>query len=143
MSTTRGCFGIIKAKAVGATSAASAIGELRSYSQEESSEQIDASAMGTCTKKFQAGAKATALNFTAWWSTATADLQSLLAIGSELSLELYPGGDASGATYYKTGNATGSGAVILNKTIGGEVDGLVELSVGSNVNGEMTATSVP
>jgi hypothetical protein len=143
MAVTRGCFGVVKAKAVGATSAANAIGELSAWSFEETAEQIDASSLGTCTKSFVAGAKSTTGNFECHWTTATGDYQTLFVIGDELALEIYPGGTGSGNTYYKTGNAIGSGAIMTSISRGAGVDDIVNSNYGFTVNGELTATAVP
>jgi len=143
MAVTRGCFGVVKAKAVGATSSTNAIGELKAWSFEETADQIDASELGTCTKKFVAGAKATSGSFECHWTTATGDYQTLFTIGDELNLEIYPGGTGSGQTFYKTGNTVGTGAIMTSISRGGGVDDIVNSNYGFTVNGELTATAVP
>ena len=142
MATTKGCLGRIQ-MATTATGAAAATGmaELRDWSYEETSEQIDVSAMGDCTKKFDAGAKATSGSITAWWDPTDTTGQGVLVVGNTVFLEIYPGGTGSGKTFYKT---PAGGAVITSVSReGGGVDGTVGSTFGFTVNGSLTATSVP
>ena len=143
MAATRGCYGVIKVKAVGATSSALTIGQIKEWSNEETAEQVDTSSIGTCTKTFQAGAVGTNGSFSAYWSQSTGDNHALLAVGNENYFEIYPAGTGSGNTYYKTGNTTGNGAVITSVSRSGSVDGMVESQIGYVVNGGLTATAVP
>jgi len=142
MSVTRGCSGVIKGKANGATGAAATVNEVKNWSYEENAEQEDASSIGTCTKKFEAGAKETTGNIEAHWSPGASDNQDIFSVGVKVDLELYPGGAAtgSGLVYYKT--PTG-GATITSVSRSGGVDGLVANTFGFSVNGEMITTSIP
>ncbi|RMF84580.1 MAG: hypothetical protein D6744_02865 [Planctomycetota bacterium] len=139
MATTRGCSGKVKAGSA-ASAISTLIGELRDWSYEETSEQIDVSAMGDCTKKFAAGAKATQGQISAWWDGADSG-QNLLVVGNTVHLALYPGGDASGKVYYKT--PTGGAVITGVSREGGGVDGTVGASFTFTVNGALVTTSVP
>jgi len=139
MATTRGCKGVVKIKAVGATSATNAVAELADWSYDESAEQIDVSAMGTCTKKYDAGAQSTTGQIRCHWDGTDTTGQNLLVVGSAVIIEVYPGGTATGTKYYKTG---ASGATILSvNRAGNGVDGTVGATFGYAVNGAMTATT--
>lgn len=143
MSTTRGCFGKIGLKLSTTTSAAGIMGELADWSYEETAEEIDASEMGDCTKKFVAGAQKTAGSITAHWDSADA-VQNLITVGATVQIEIYPGGNGSGATFYETPTGAGNGATVLSVSRAGNgVDGLVGNTFGFSVNGAMNTTSVP
>jgi len=140
MSVTRGCLGKVFAKDTATTGSATQVLEVRDWSYEETAEQLDASEIGDCTKKFEAGAVETSGQVSMWWDTATGSNQSPFTVGNAVFMELYPGGNGSGADYYKTPTA---GATITSIQRQGSVDGLVEFVVGFSVNGGMTATAVP
>jgi len=140
MSVKRGCLGVIKAKVATATSAATTVDEVRDWAYEESAEQIDASKIGDCTKKFEAGAKQTTGTINTWWEPSATGNQTIFTVGDKVALELYPASATSGSTYYTT--PTG-GATITSVSRQGSVDGLVENNFGFTVNGEMTTTTVP
>lgn len=140
MATTRGCKGKIKIKLVGATGAVAAVGELADWSYDEAAERADASAMGDCTKKYEAGAQETTGQIRVHWDGTNAP-QNLLTIGAAVFMEIYPGGDASTTKYYKTPAA---GATILGVSRAGNgVDGIVGSTFNYAVNGAMVATTVP
>lgn len=140
MAVKRGCLGSIKAKVATATSATTTVDEVRSWSYEESAEQIDASKIGDCTKKFEAGAQQTTGTIETWWEPSATGNQTIFIVGDKVFLELYAGGATSGSTYYKTPAA---GATITSVSRTGSVDGLVENNFGFTVNGAMTTTTVP
>lgn len=139
MAVTRGCRGVVRAKLVGASGAAAAIGELTDWSFSETAEELDASAMGACSTKAEAGAVKSNADVSAWWDQDDS-VQGIFAVGSKFVLEIYPEGTASGSNYYKTSTA---GATLLNHAVQGNgVNGLVARSMTFGVNGSMTATSV-
>jgi len=140
MSVTRGCLGKIFGSALSATANAQ-VREVNAWTFEESAEQIDASEIGDCTKKFEAGAKQTSGSLTCWWDTATGSNQTPFVVGDKVNLALYPGGNGSGSSFYKT--ATGEGATITSVSRSGGVDGLAGSVFGFSVNGSLTPTSVP
>lgn len=140
MSVKRGCLGKIFGSALSAT-ANSEVDEVNSWSFEESAAQEDASKIGTCTKKFEAGAKQTTGQITVWWEPAATGNQGAFSVGEKVNLALYPGGNGSGDTYYKT--TTGEGATITSVSRSGGVDGLAGSVFGFSVNGGLTATTVP
>jgi len=136
----RGCLGKVK---VSTTSGGTftAIGQMTDWQYEETSEQLDASSMGSCTKSFVAGAKATTGTVTCWWDDDDTNGQNLMIVGNTVHLKIYPGGSGSGMGFYKTGSA---GAVLTSVARqGGGVDGIAGSTFGFAVNGQLTATSVP
>ena len=138
---TRGCMGIVRvaAAASGLTSTGALVGSLTNWSFEETSEQIDASTMGTCTKAFVAGAKATTGTFDVLWDGDNG-VQAIMSVGSTIHFRIYPEGTASTANFYKTG--TGGATVLSVSRSGGGVDGIVQSTFGWAVNGQLTATAV-
>ncbi|MCB0247968.1 MAG: hypothetical protein KDI07_05270 [Anaerolineae bacterium] len=140
MAVTRGCFGKVYAKDLAATGAATQVYEVRSWSYEETAERLDASEMGTCTKKFEAGAQETTGQIQCWWDPSATGNQGQLTVGNIVELELYPEGAGSGSVYYTTPAA---GATVLSVAREGSVDGLVGSTFGWAVNGALTATTVP
>jgi len=140
MSVKRGCLGVIKGKVATATTATVLIDEVSQWQYEETAEEIDASKIGNCTKKFEAGAKQTTGQITAHWEPSATGNQTIFTVGSKIFIELYPAGSGSGSTYYKTPTA---GATITSISRSGGVDGLVGNVFGFSVNGEMTTTAVP
>jgi len=142
MAVTRGCKGVIKAKDNAATGAAGTVLECKNWNYEESAEQIDASSMGDCTKKYVAGAQETTGTIEAHWDPSATGNQGVFTVGAVVDLELYPGGTATGVgtVYYKTPAA---GATITSVNRSGGVDSIVANSFGFTVNGAMTATTIP
>ena len=126
MAVTRGCNGEVWA---GPTP--TQVGEVTAWTFEETSEQIDASAMGTCTKKFEAGAVQTTGSIDLWWDGDDAG-QDLLNVGDKIDIILRPEGTGSGLAEF-TGNST-----ILSTSVTANVDSIVTASVGFAVNGAMT-----
>lgn len=134
MSTTRGCFGVIRSGPTGG--ATHSVGEAVSWSFEETADREDVSAMGTCTKKFSSGAKQTTGSLEVWWDSADSG-QADFVVGGKIGLELYPGGNGSGKTYYK--------GVANIDSVGrqGGVDASVKSTYGFSVDGAFTVTAVP
>jgi hypothetical protein len=141
MATFRGCLGKVFSAAT-STGSPLVIGEVRNWQFEETAERKDASAMGTCAKKYVAGAIETSGQVQVWWDDADAR-QSDFVAGNTVGLELYPAGDGSGETYYKTAVTATGGAVVTSRQVGGDVDGIVEQTFGFSVNGGFTTTTVP
>jgi len=126
MSTTRGCKGVVKA---GPTP--TVVAEITAWDFTETADEIDTSSMGTCTKKSDAGAVKTAGNITCFWDASDAG-QNLLIVGEKVYVELYPGGDTNGLTYYK------GKVLILSRGISSTVNEIVSQPFTFSVNGKMT-----
>ena len=129
MATQRGCFGVVRSGP--SSGAAGAVGEVRNWSFEETADREDVSAMGTCAKKFSSGSKATTGTIEAWYDQD--DTRQLdFRVGTEIALELYPGGTASGKKYY-AGLAN-----VDSVSLEADVDSSVRVRFGFSVNGELS-----
>ena len=71
-----------------------------------------------------------------FWDETDTSGQGALTIGSEVTLNVYPEGDASGDTYY-----TGS-AIVTGVSRSASFDGLIEASVSVQGTGALTSTTV-
>jgi predicted secreted protein len=129
MATHTGSEGTVK---VGSD----AIAEIRSFSIEESADTLEDTTMGDTARTY----KPSLTNFTgsvdALWDETDTTGQGALTIGAEVTLNLYPEGDASGDTYL-----TGS-AIVTGRTVNSSFDGLVEMSISVQGNGALTQTTV-
>jgi predicted secreted protein len=129
MATHTGSEGTVK---VGSN----AIAEIRSFSIEESADTLEDTTMGDTARTY----KSSLTNYTGTvdvlWDETDTTGQGALTIGAEVTLNLYPEGDASGDTYY-----TGS-AIVTGRTINSSYDGLVEMSISVQGNGALTETTV-
>lgn len=130
MAVTRGCFGKVKS---GATP--DLVAEVRDWSFDESADVIDVSSIGSCTKTKTVGAINTSGTINCWWDPADTG-QGNFVIGDIIALELHPGGDASGTTYYETATA-----IISSISRRGGVDGAAEANFSFEVNGGMTTST--
>ncbi len=139
MAVKRGCFGLVYADDL-ATATPTQVREVSAWAFTETAERLDASEIGTCTKKFQAGSVETTGTLTMYWDPAAGSNQGDLTVGNEIDLELYPEGNASGDVYYETG---ADGATVTEVAREGSVDGLVTMTVTFAVNGSFTTSTVP
>ena len=129
MATHTGSEGTVK---VGSN----AIAEIRSFSIEQTADTLEDTTMGDTARTY----KSSLTNYTGTvdvlWDETDTSGQGALTIGAEVTLNLYPEGDASGDTYY-----TGS-AIVTGRTINSSYDGLVEMSISVQGNGALTETTV-
>ena len=128
MATHKGSEGIIK---VGSDS----VLEIRSYSIEESADTLEDTSMGDSARTYKPSLTSFSGSLDVFWDE-TDTGQGALSIGSEVTLNVYPEGDASGDTYY-----TGS-AIVTGVSRTGAFDGLVEASISVQGNGALTETTV-
>ena len=127
MPVTRGCFGRVE---VGGNPVA----ELRTWEINESSERIDASAMGDCTRKFENGPVETTGTFTCWLDDTDTTGQGALGIAADVTLVFMPAGTGSGLPQ-RTAQATVE--AVAERAA---VDGLVERDYTYFVNGAVDRT---
>lgn len=137
---TRGCIGVVYAKDLAVTGAATQVFGVSSWDFAETADQLDASEIGDCTKIQVAGAVETSGTLNLWWDTATGAHQGDLTVANTVALEIYPAGATSGATKYAT--PTG-GAVITDVTRNGGFDTVVNSVVSFSVIGAMATSAVP
>ena len=129
MATHAGSEGTVK---VGSN----AVAEIRSYSIEESADTLEDTSMGDTARTYKPSLTTLSGSLDVLWDETNTNGQGALTIGAEVTLNLYPEGDASGDTYY-----TGS-AIVTGRTITGSFDGLVEMSITVQGNGALTESTV-
>lgn len=129
MATHKGSEGIVK---VGSNSVA----EIRSYSIEESADTLEDTSMGDSARTYKPSLTSFSGSLDVFWDETDTSGQGALSIGSEVTLNVYPEGDASGDIYY-----TGS-AIVTGVSRTGAFDGLVEASISVQGNGALTETTV-
>lgn len=129
MATHAGSEGTVK---VGSN----AVAEVRSYSIEESADTLEDTSIGDTARTYKPSLTTFSGSLDVLWDETDTTGQGALTIGAEVTLNLYPEGDAAGDTYY-----TGS-AIVTGRTVTGSFDGLVEMSITVQGNGALTETTV-
>ena len=129
MATHTGSEGTVK---VGSN----AIAEIRSFSIDQQADTLDDTTMGDTARTFKSSLTTYTGTVDVLWDETDTTGQGALTIGAEVTLNLYPEGDASGDVYY-----TGS-AIVTGRTINSSYDGLVEMSISVQGNGALTQTTV-
>ena len=124
MATHTGSEGTIK---IGST----VLGELRSYTLEQTSDTIEDSSMGDTVRSYKAGLKAWSGSASLFFDE-TDTGQDALIIGTSVALKVYPEGASSGDTYYY------GDAIITGKNISASFDGMVEAEVTFTGTGTLT-----
>lgn len=129
MATHTGSEGTVK---VGAN----AIAEIRSYSLEETADTLEDTSMGDSARTYKPSLKTFTGTVDVFWDETDTTGQGALTNGAEITLAVYPEGDASGDTYY-----TGS-AIVTGVSRTASFDGMVEASISVQGTGDLTATTV-
>lgn len=128
MATHTGSEGVLK---VGSNT----IGEVRSFTINETGETIEDTSMGDTARSYKAGLKDASASLEVFFDGDEiygATGQGELDIGSSVTLNLYPEGADTGDTYY-----TGT-AIVTGKTINSSFDGMVEASFEVQFTGGIT-----
>jgi len=107
------------------------VGELRSYSLETTGDTIETSNMGTVARTYKAGLTAWSGTASLFWDELDAG-QTALAVGSVITLNVYPEGSTVGDKYF-----TGS-AIVTAKSVSASFDGLVESSISFQGTGALS-----
>lgn len=128
MATHAGSEGVV-------FSGSNQVNEIRSYTISETGETLEDTSMGDAARTYIASLKTFTGSLDVFWDE-TDTGQGDLDIGSTITLNLYPEGNASGDTYY-----TGS-AIVTEKSITASFDGLVEMSVSVQGTGALSETTV-
>ena len=129
MATHTGSEGTVK---VGSN----AIAEIRSFSIEQSADTLEDTTMGDTARTYKPSLTTYTGTIEVLWDETDTTGQGALTIGAEVTLNLYPEGDATGDTYL-----TGS-AIVTGRTVNSSYDGLVEMSISVQGNGALTQTTV-
>ena len=112
MATHTGQEGLIK---VGTTT----VGELRSYTLEQTSDTIEDTSLGDTTRTYKAGLKGFTGSASLFFDEADAG-QILLVVGGEISIKVYPEGATTGDKFYE------GTAIVTAYNVSASFDGLVE-----------------
>ena len=110
--------------------------EIRSYSIEESADTLETSTMGDTARSYVPSLTTFTASVDVYWDEHDTNGQGALSIGAEVTLNVYPEGDASTDTYY-----TGS-AIVTGVTRTASFDGLVEASITLQGTGALTESTV-
>jgi hypothetical protein len=110
--------------------------EIRSYSIEESADTLETSTMGDTARTYVPSLTTFTASVDVYWDETDTNGQGALSIGTEVTLNVYPEGDASTDTYY-----TGS-AIVTGVTRTASFDGLVEASITLQGTGALTESIV-
>jgi predicted secreted protein len=112
MATHTGQEGLIR---IGTTT----IGELRSYTLDQTADTIEDTSLGDTTRTYKAGLKAFAGSASLFFDEADAG-QILIVVGTEISIKFYPEGNTTGDKFYE------GTAIVTGYNISASFDGLVE-----------------
>ena len=112
MATHTGSEGTIK---IGSTT----VGELRSYTLEQTGDTIEDTSMGDSSRTYKAGLKGFSGSASLFFDEADAG-QILIVVGSEIAIKVYPEGSSSGDKFYE-GNA-----IVTGYNVSASFDGMVE-----------------
>lgn len=112
------------------------VAEVRSFSVDEVMDTIEDTAMGDSSRTYKAGLKQFTATVSAFWDETDTNGQGGFDVGSEVTLKLYPEGNASGDTYYS------GTALVTGKTINSSFDGMVEAEYSFQGSGALTETTV-
>ena len=129
MATHTGSEGTVK---VGSN----AVAEIRSFSIEEQAATLEDTSMGNTARTYKSSLTSFSGSVDVLWDETDSSGQGALTIGAEVTLNLYPEGDAASDTYL-----TGS-AIVTGRSISSSYDGLVEMSITVQGNGALTTTTV-
>lgn len=132
MATHKGSSGVVKVAASGGTE--TAVGEVRSYSIDETSDTIEDTTMGDSVKSYLSSLTDATLTIDALWDDSDAQ-QLVLDTGAAIDWEIYPTGTGTGEKYY------GGAGIVTAKTISASYDGLVEASFSVQVSGAITEST--
>ena len=132
MATHKGSTGSVKVAVSGGTEAV--VGEVRSYSIDETADTIEDTVMGDSAKTYLPSLTDATLTIDALWDDSDAQ-QLVMDTKKEIDWEIHPTGTGTGEKYY-----AGAG-IVTAKTISASYDGLVEASFSVQVSGAITESS--
>jgi predicted secreted protein len=124
MATHTGSEGTIKVSTT-------TVGELRSYSLEQTADTIEDTSLGDTTRTYKAGLKGWSGSASLFFDEADAG-QLLLVLGTSIALKVYPEGASSGDKYYY------GDAIITGSNVSASFDGMVEAEITFTGTGAIT-----
>jgi len=114
----------------------SQVAEVKSWSLEITSDTVDASIIGTEWRKNQATIKSWSGSLDGFWDETDTTGQGELTAGATVTLNLYPEGDDTGATYWS------GDAIVTSISYSASFDGLVEVTFSFTGNGALSEQTV-
>jgi predicted secreted protein len=131
MAVTTGNSGVVKVDVSGGTAAA--VGEVRSFSIEETADTIETTSMGDTARTFTPSFTTGTVSIEALFDVDTvASNQAVFDVGTNVIFDVLPTGDATDEGY------SGSG-IVTSKSISVPYDGMVEASFSIQTSGTITA----
>ena len=124
MATHTGSEGTIKV-------ATTTVGELRSYSLEQTADTIEDTSMGDTSRSYKSALKGWSGSASLFFDEADAG-QLLLVLGTSIALKVYPEGASSGDKYYY------GDAIITGSNVSASFDGMVEAEITFTGTGAIT-----
>jgi predicted secreted protein len=124
MATHTGSEGTIK---IGST----VLGELRSYTLEQTSDTIEDTSMGDSVRTYKTGLKASSGSASVFFDEADAG-QILCTVGSAITLNVFPEGNQATDKYYAVE------AIVTGYNVSASFDGLVEAEITFQGTGAVT-----
>ena len=131
MAIGKGSAGVVKIAATGGSTAN--VGEVRSYSLDETSDTIETTKMGDANKSYLASLKDATMTVDALWDSADAQ-QLIFDVGADIDFELHPEGTSAGKSY-------SGGGLVTAKTVSASYDGMVEASFSVQISGAVAEAS--
>lgn len=131
MAVTTGNSGVVKVIASGGTLAA--VGEVRTFSIEETADTIETTSMGDTARTFTPSFTTGTVSIEALFDVDTAGSnQAVFDVGTEVDFDVLPTGDVADEGY------SGSG-IVVSKSVSVPYDGMVEASFSIQTTGAITA----
>ena len=138
MAVTTGNGGVVKVGLnSGESPTADTVGEVRTFSIEETADTIETTAMGDTERKFTPSFTTGTVSIEALFDSVVADSNhDVFDVGAEVLFEVYPAGaTVAGNEYY-----SGTG-IIVSKSVSVPYDGMVEASFSIQTSGAISATN--
>jgi predicted secreted protein len=127
MATHTGSEGLIKVSTT-------TVGELRSYTLEQTSDTIEDTSLGDSTRTYKAGLKGFSGSASLYFDEADAG-QILLVVGGAIAIKVFPEGATVGDKYYE------GDAIVTAYNISASFDGLVEAELTFTGTGTLTLST--
>ena len=129
MATTKGSSGVVKLAVSGGSVAA--MGEVRSFTLDETADTIEDSVMGDTARTYLSSLTSATLSMDVYWDDADA-VQLVMDSGADLDFEISPTGTGTGEKYYA------GGGILTSKSLTASFDGMVEGSFALQISGAIT-----
>ena len=124
MATHTGSEGLIKVSTT-------TVGELRSYTLEQTSDTIEDTSLGDSTRTYKAGLKGFSGSASLFFDEADAG-QLLVTAGSSITINVSPEGTSTGDKYFS------GTAIVTGYNVSASFDGMVEAEMTFTGTGELT-----